>query len=156
MSESPEIPGAGDVAPRAVEDFVRWDDELMATGIASIDEQHKELIARLNALHRAHVLGAETDEVKRMLKFLGEYVQRHFQDEEKLMDERRCPLRGDNRSAHARFLHQYQELVAMYSLDPDTDQMESEIKSMVARWLTTHICKVDVSLRHCPPPEPKK
>lgn len=156
MSSAPESQPAPDGPPREVEDFVRWDEGLMATGIAAIDAQHQELIQRLNALHRAHVLGTETDEVKKMLKFLGEYVQHHFQEEEKLMDERRCPLRGENRSAHARFLHQYQEMVSLYSLDPDTDQMEAEIKSMVARWLTTHICKVDVALRHCPPPETRK
>lgn len=138
-----------------VEDFVRWDEERMATGIPSIDAQHKELIARLNALHRAHVLGSDMDEVKRMLKFLGEYADTHFQHEEALMEERRCPNRGENRSAHARFLHEYREMVSLYSLDPDTDQMEAEIKSMVARWLTTHICRVDLALRDCAPPPPK-
>lgn len=137
-----------------VEEFLRWNDALMATGIESIDLQHRELINRLNALHRAHVLGSEMDEVKKMLKFLGDYALSHFAHEEALMEERKCPKRGENRSAHARFLQEFQELVSLYSLDPDTDQMEAEIKSMVARWLTTHICRVDIALRDCGPQSP--
>lgn len=156
MTSNSEPNDAAAVPPRDVEDFVRWDPENMATGIESIDLQHQELIRRLNDFHRAHVLGSEADEVKKMLKFLGQYAESHFQHEEALMDERRCPLRGENRSAHAHFLREYQELASLYSIDPDTDQMEAEIKSMVARWLVTHICRVDVALRNCPAPEPKK
>lgn len=155
MSSDPEKPAAPEGAPEPIEDFVRWDEARMATGIATIDAQHQELINRLNALHRAHVLATESDEIKKMLKFLGEYANSHFQHEEQLMEERKCPQRAENRSAHARFLFEYREMVSMYSLDPDTDQMEAEIKSMVARWLTTHICRVDIGLRDCKPPETK-
>ena len=68
------------------------------------------------------------------------------------METRQCPVRRENRLAHARFLREYQELASNYSLEDDPDQVATEIENMVARWLTTHICRIDVALRESPPP----
>jgi hemerythrin len=125
-----------------------WDNAAMATGIPQIDEQHQELIAKINELYRIHQAGATVDDIKAMLKFLGEYVKKHFHFEENLMEESKCPMRGTNCIAHARFLQEYQELVSNFSISQDVDQTASEIERKAARWLVAHICGVDVSLRN--------
>jgi hemerythrin len=122
----------------------------MPTGVASIDEQHQELIRNLNELHRAQLAGATPDDIKKILKFLGQFAETHFQHEEGIMEERGCPVRKENLLAHAKFLSAYQELTSNFSLEDDADQMATEIKNMAARWLSTHICRIDATLRDCP------
>ena len=72
------------------------------------------------------------------------------------MEERLCPQRKENRLAHAKFLHAYQELVSNFSIEDDADAIAEEIKNMAARWLVGHICRVDAGLRDCPAIAPKE
>lgn len=137
-------------APGKVPELIRWDDERMTTGITEIDAQHRELIAKINELYRVHQIGATADDIRHILKFLGEFVKQHFQFEEGLMEARKCPMRQTNCSAHARFLQEYQELVSVFSLEQDVDETASEIERMAARWLASHICRVDIGLREPP------
>lgn len=142
---SSEASAAGDL------DLICWNEDRMATGVASIDEQHRELIRSLNELHHAYLAGAKREDIQKILRFLGRYVETHFRHEEGLMEQFKCPLRHENRLAHARFLGEYHELVANFSLERDPDQMAAEIINMAARWLSSHICRLDVSLRDRPP-----
>lgn len=133
-----------------IPELIKWDDAAMTTGIAVIDEQHRELIAKINELYRVHQSGATTDDIKAILKFLGEFVKTHFEYEEGLMEKFNCPVKQTNCMAHARFLQDYQELVSNFSLDQDADQAASDIERMAARWLSSHICRVDIALRDLP------
>lgn len=121
----------------------------MRTGVDSVDEQHRELISKINELHRAELSGAQLDDIRKILNFLGRFVATHFHHEEQCMEERQCPMKRDNRKAHVQFLNSYRELVASFSGDSDPDEVAVEIKRMIAHWLVTHICQVDVSLRNC-------
>jgi hemerythrin len=56
-------------------------------------------------------------------------------------------MRTANCAAHARFLMEYQELLANFTMEQDVDQTAGEIKRKAARWLVAHICQVDRSLR---------
>ena len=152
----PPPPPAPDPVETSDLDFIRWDEARMTTGVASIDEQHMELICHLNELHRAHLAGLQPDDIKKILKFLGRYAESHFRHEEGIMEERLCPQRKENRLAHAKFLFAYQELVSNFSIEEDPDQIAEEIKNMAARWLVGHICRVDAGLRDCPRIAPKE
>jgi hemerythrin-like metal-binding protein len=136
-----------------LQQLIRWDEEDMRTGIPAIDEEHRELIRKINELYRIHQTGATIDDIAAVLRFLNRFVQSHFKHEEELMDKRKCSARMLNRMEHAHFLQEFQELVASFTLDLDTDQAASKIERMTARWLTGHICRVDVCLRE-PPKEP--
>lgn len=129
--------------------FIHWDEEAMATGVATIDEQHKQLIDHLNELYRAHRAGAEPEDIRKIVMFLGKYAETHFRHEESIMDERRCPVRRENRLAHAKFLREYNELAFRFSIEEDSDLIVTEIEHMIGRWLSSHICRIDVGLRDC-------
>jgi hemerythrin-like metal-binding protein len=139
--------GSAGAAKGSELEFIRWDEAQMATGVPSIDQQHQDLIRNLNELHRAYLVGASRDDIKKILLFLGRYAETHFKHEEGLMEEYQCPLRALNRNEHAQFLNAYHRLVADFSLEGDPEQMAKEIKNMAARWLSSHICRVDISLR---------
>lgn len=119
----------------------------MTTGIESVDQQHRELIHQINELHRATLAGATLDDIQKILRFLGRYAAMHFQHEEGIMDELKCPLRVDNRRAHARFLQEFRRLQQEFTAECDPDEVAVEIKKMTAHWLTSHICRIDVALR---------
>ena len=141
--EDAQAPGT----PESDSDFVRWEPDIMSTGVASIDEQHKELIRQINELHRATLSGVALDDIRKILGFLGRYVATHFHYEEGIMDAHKCPLRVENRRAHARFLSEFRRLQQEFSEDCDPDEVAVEIKRMTGQWLTAHICHIDVALR---------
>ncbi len=74
-------------------------DELL-TGIAAIDEQHRNLFVRagtiVDALRRTH---AKSD-VRRLLDFLDSYCAEHFQTEEDAMERLHVPDVLKHRTAH--------------------------------------------------------
>ena len=63
------------------------------------------------------------------------------------MEELRCPVRAENRVAHAAFLREFRALASHFSLDGDPDEIAVKIKKMAAHWLSSHICRVDLKLR---------
>jgi len=128
----------------------------MSTGVRSVDEEHQELIRLINDLHASCLRGTATDNLMQQLDFLGKYAQTHFGHEENIMAQHRCPAAGKNQAAHAKFLQDYQNLVALAQSGGATSRLAIQLKQMLADWLTGHICKIDTSLRGCHPPEPYK
>ena len=88
---------------------MKWD-EKFATGIRTIDSQHKELFKRINNLVVAikeHRCKAEIDGT---IKFLDDYARVHFADEEKYMRETNYRGMEEQRVDHKRFLAALAEL----------------------------------------------
>ena len=52
----------------------------METGVSKIDEQHKELIDRLNQVSSMGLKSFSKEETQKTLDFLGDYVVKHFSD----------------------------------------------------------------------------
>jgi hemerythrin len=121
----------------------------MASGVDSVDAQHRELIVMINRLHRACLEQRGRDEVAEMLRLLGDYVQNHFRHEEEIMERHRCPVKTKNQAAHQDFLATFQKIAAKFAANEDTTAILLDLRRLVASWLTTHICHVDTGLRGC-------
>lgn len=65
---------------------IEWLDQY-SVGVESIDNQHKELFARINKLLDACSQGEGKKVLPEVLDFLGDYVVFHFSTEEKYMKE---------------------------------------------------------------------
>ncbi len=141
--------GKSRILPQATDALIQWVPEKMSTGVDSVDAEHRELIERINDLHRACKSGAGRDEMRAMLKYLGEYTQNHFRNEERLMDQCGCPTRGHNKLAHREFLSAFGRLVAEFEEKGESTILLFKLKEMVSVWLTEHICTVDTGLREC-------
>lgn len=141
----PVTPPAGTRTGR----IIVWDAATMSTGVESVDAQHRTLIDRINELHSACEAGTAREKLLEMLSFLGEYAQNHFKEEEGIMQQHRCPVRGQNKAAHIQFLADYEHLVEIVKRDGPTTSTVIQIKKMLANWLTNHICRVDANLRNC-------
>ena len=129
--------------------LIAWDENSMASGFATVDSQHKQLIDRINELHAACLAGTGKEELLKMLTFLGEYAVSHFRQEEDIMREHKCPVRGKNKAAHTLFLKDYEGLVEAVKREGASTTVLLQLKEMLGHWLNNHICNVDVNLRTC-------
>jgi len=127
-----------------------WDDTL-ATGSTVIDHQHRELIAQVASLGLAMKQGKGRDQINKLLDFLGQYVVRHFRDEERLMEEAACPAAAANKEAHQQFLAKYAELRKRLDSTGWSVTLVLEIYDMLSKWLVAHIKGIDARLRECHP-----
>jgi hemerythrin len=143
QSDFPVLPASGPAG------IITWNEEKMSTGVQTVDAQHQELIQRINELHAACVAGQAREQLMAQLDFLGRYAQSHFSHEENIMQEHRCPSRGQNQAAHAKFLKDYERVVAMVKQTGASTKAAIELKRMLGDWLTSHICRIDTGLRSC-------
>lgn len=122
-----------------------WSEDL-AIGVGSIDQQHRELFQRFEDLVEACRQGQGRSRLIELHAFLGEYVERHFADEEALMRSRNYPLAADHAEQHAKFRQQMASLNAVLASHGPTIAMLVETNQQVMTWLAEHIRKSDRAL----------
>jgi hemerythrin len=127
---------------------IAWDKSLV-TGSLRIDRHHQELFRQINALSVAVKQGKGRDLIRRLLDFLGQYVIRHFDAEERLMEELNCPAAAANKQAHAQFLSTYNSLRKQFDEAGAWPVVVAQIHDLLSEWLVQHISEVDVQLRVC-------
>lgn len=128
---------------------ITWDEKSMSSGVATVDEQHKELINMLNAFMAATASGKGKEDLGKMIKYLGDYAVRHFAHEEQVMDAHKCPLASQNKAAHAAFLKDFTALTAKFNAEGPSLSFVMEVQQKVLTWLNGHIRGCDAKLRQC-------
>ncbi|MDR1297080.1 MAG: hemerythrin domain-containing protein, partial [Deltaproteobacteria bacterium] len=86
-----------------------WNKSL-ETGVAKIDEQHKELFRQVDNL----VDKSQAAKITDTLVFLKNYVAKHFSDEEILQRVSSYPKYEGHRKLHDDFSQAYRDLYAKY------------------------------------------
>ena len=125
-----------------------WDPE-MAVGVPLIDEQHRELFRRVNALLALMHRGHSRLETEHLLVFLAGYVVQHFKAEERLMERHAFPDAVHHRKAHADFAQKLDTLHQKFELHGSTCDLSIAVNRMVCGWLREHTGGADVALgRH--------
>lgn len=119
-----------------------WDKSL-ETGNASIDEQHKSIINAINALLDACSQGKGRNELEPTLKFLQDYVVKHFNDEEKLQLKYNYPEYKAHKEKHEAFKKVVIEIVDEFNKSGASIQLVAKVNSSIAGWLITHIKSED-------------
>ncbi len=146
---APAVPMPDDGPVSMHNGVISWDAGQMSTGDDSIDSQHRELIERINELHNACLAGTAREELLKLLDFLGNYAKSHFSHEEGIMQNHRCPVRGQNKAAHVQFLREYEKLVEIVKRDGPSTTAVLQIRELLGNWLKNHICSIDTNLRNC-------
>ena len=98
---------------------IAWD-RALETGIAAIDNQHKQWIAATNALFEAHQRGKGVKEIARTMAFLVEYTLKHFNDEEESQEKYGYPHYLAHKQIHDIFKGEAQHLAAVLHRDGPT------------------------------------
>jgi hemerythrin-like metal-binding protein len=121
----------------------------MTTGVDSLDDQHKQLIAWLNDLLSAMSLGRGRAEIDGLLDQLGNYAGTHFGDEEGCMAKYRCPVAAQNIAQHKEFVLTFTSCREEYERDGASAHLAVRIETELMRWLSGHIKRTDAQLAHC-------
>jgi hemerythrin len=127
--------------------MIAWHDDL-SVGVPEIDEQHRELISRVNRLFAALDQKVAAEEIADLFAFLESYVVVHFGTEERFMNEHA----GDgyagelhHKSEHQAFVRDYREFRKDLAAGADPVFIQ-EFKRWIANWYLLHIEKVDKGL----------
>jgi hemerythrin len=115
-------------------------DKSLETGNELIDQQHRELIDRVNKLLES----CEDRNEKRMaiqtLNFLLDYTVFHFEAEEKLQEESGYPDLKGHKAQHQDFIKSVNELLEMLEEEEGpTDAFVSAVNTNITQWLLNHI-----------------
>ncbi|MCP4581210.1 MAG: hemerythrin family protein [candidate division Zixibacteria bacterium] len=121
---------------------VKFTDDLL-TGHEEIDNQHKELIKRLDYFWRAAREGESKNEVIPALLFLGKYVVEHFTDEERFQQEIGYPGHKEHKIQHEEFKAEVDSLVKrVLKMGPD-HSIAVETLNLILEWVVKHIKESD-------------
>ena len=122
--------------------LAQWTQEL-ETGVAKVDEQHKELIRMVNSLHDALSQGKAKEHIEEAFDFMAHYVVEHFQMEERMMTEHNYVGFPAHKHAHNYFIHDFSALTSKYHENPNSSFMAIQLQKAILEWLLNHIMKVD-------------
>ncbi len=124
---------------------MEWSDRL-ATGIRTIDSQHKELFKRINNLVTAIKQQRCKSEIDGMIKFLDDYARVHFSEEEKHMRETNYDGLAEQLEDHKKYLAALAELKTQASLpriQGSSYDLSATTNQVVVDWIVAHIMKLD-------------
>jgi hemerythrin len=122
--------------------------ERLATGIATIDSQHKELFKRINNLVTAIKEQRCRPEIDGMIKFLDDYARVHFAEEEKHMREANYGGLAAQLAEHRKYLDALAGLKAQASLpriQGSSYDLSATTNQVVVDWIVDHILKLDMA-----------
>ena len=124
---------------------VEWDDKLI-TGVAEIDEQHKEIFVRFNNLLDACDRGRSRELLGDILVFMNQYVLEHFRDEEGLQTRVAYPCLVAHKAAHEALSGRFALLQAKFEVHGATVQLVVETGKLLSEVLFEHIQEHDKAL----------
>ena len=126
--------------------YFNWNDDL-TTGMAAIDDQHREYSKRVNAFLRECVeRGGEREALSSTFTFLRQYVIEHLSTEEKLMAEYDYPQRAQHVAQHdylRGWTDETSDGLAGHVLDTD---YTLKVNYVLVEWFQKHIKTVDKRL----------
>lgn len=125
---------------------MEWNQSLMATGVDIVDEQHKEIIRRVN--HLIQVTKSENEviapEAEKLIDFLADYVMMHFRSEEDLQIEVDYPDYKAHKLEHDGFIDRFVETRHTYQVGGAIENNIQALIQMSESWLIEHIAGSDV------------
>ena len=111
----------------------------MATGAPVLDDQHRRLVARLDALLAAVDSGQDRASVEKALRSAGDLAVRHFARDEDCLMRDRCPALHANGVARAEFV----EILARFRVDFEhngsTQPVARDLETALASWVARYV-----------------
>lgn len=121
--------------------YLEWSDAL-SVNVEEIDEQHKNLVDMLNALHDAHMARAGKEAQREIIASMVGYVASHFKSEEAYMQKYQYPEFLAHKREHDEFAAKALDL--QNRVDNQGLIFTAEILEFLKRWLQDHILGTDM------------
>ena len=118
----------------------------LEVGVLEIDEQHMELINRLNALLSMGDGAVSKEETQKTLDLLGEYIVKHFSDEEALQKKNNYPEYEEHKKMHQLYIDEFQKLKKEFAASGHSLKFTMDLNNSLISWIVKHIKSADVAL----------
>ena len=120
--------------------FIEWREEF-ATGIESMDTQHKKLVDLINALHTAMTERRGNEVMMPVLERLVLYTTVHFDAEEALMQKHGFPHFAPHRQEHEKLKAQVVDF--QNQVKAGKTHISVQVLQFLREWLLNHIQNTD-------------
>lgn len=122
---------------------IDWSD-ILSVGVGTMDDEHKELFIRVNALFKAVLSDdGEMGDLGGIVAFISEYVDFHFTDEEKMLQAVGYPKLANHHKLHEQFKAEFGEIAQRIEKEGFNAAIMIRVQDKVVNWLLDHIAKVD-------------
>jgi hemerythrin len=118
--------------------WLEWSDDFV-TGDAETDAHHREILARARRFVEALGSQAQEEEVGATLRFLLDFVARHFKSEEALMDSVAYPQRQKHHAAHQALFQQLGALLVLSRTPDDEAKLPERIEVFLHSYFKGHL-----------------
>ena len=110
-------------------------------GVEAMNSEHKVLLAIMNKLYDRNEAKAERQELKGVLKELGDYTVKHFNDEEAFLLSIQFPDLEKHKLIHKSLLEKFGAHVADFT---KSGVLEKSFFEFLKMWLSAHIQGIDM------------
>lgn len=124
---------------------LQWNQNL-SVGVEEIDNQHKELFERVNALISSMTQGKGKSELNRLVDFLDDYVKFHFGTEESYMNKYNYSDYVSHKSFHTEFIKDLDDFKKELEAQGTNSYLTIKIQKWLCDWLINHISNTDKAL----------
>lgn len=122
-----------------------WNKDQHGVGIALIDEQHRQIIERVNQIANAVATETKKEAVKEMLDDMLLFACAHFALEERLMAEHGYPDMESHIQEHLTMYQQLNNLVKTVLRTTGRDKA-TLVSAYLTDWAERHILRADKEL----------
>ncbi|MDR0302759.1 MAG: bacteriohemerythrin [Treponema sp.] len=116
----------------------------METGVEKIDTQHRELINRINSLLEAGEKSASKEETQKTIDYLGEYIVKHFGDEEEIQIKSNYPQYAEHKKLHTYYIDEFAKFKNEFAEKGNSMEFTMKLNNSLINWIVKHIKGNDV------------
>ncbi|MGM0510857.1 MAG: bacteriohemerythrin [Thermoplasmatota archaeon] len=116
----------------------QWKDEY-SVGVEVIDDQHKELISRLDKLATAIQKQKGNERIEYLLDFMEKYTKFHFSSEEEYMEKYDYPGTQKHQEEHGKFIGVVEDLKSKFKEEGRNEEFAMAVQQFLIDWLILHI-----------------
>ncbi len=123
--------------------FIQWSDTY-AIGIPAIDNDHKNLVARLNHFFSRSQSGASIAELNSILGNIVGQTSEHFSREEWMLERADVPDLAAHIAEHRRLVDQIRHFHENFQTSDKRRDLTVDMAEFLSRWLIDHILQQDM------------
>jgi len=117
--------------------------ENLSTGIKTIDDQHKDIINKMNDVFKSKNTSKNPNEILETLRYLETYVKNHFADEEKIQIQSKYPKYQQHKQAHNEFIKSVDKLFEKFNKEGVVLSLIIDVNKTILDLFVKHIINVD-------------
>lgn len=106
-----------------------------------MDDEHQELIKKMNRVHDLHLAKASTSEIQMALDDFAGFTIKHFSDEEAYMEKINFAGLETHKVIHQQLLKQVTEYLNEFKA---SGTLTDSFFNFLSVWLTSHIKGIDM------------